>query len=79
MRAEIKTWREMEGEFQVNQFGTIRCNAGFTEEQNDLLPTDRIIKIEERKIRWGAKYFWKDSFGKKHPISLDIVKKVIEK
>ena len=50
-KVRIKTWEEMEKEFGINKSGYINANPFFTPYMEKLLPSNRIIKLEDNG-RW---------------------------
>ena len=50
MRVKIKTWKELEQEFGLDDSGNINSFFRFTTEMENLLPKDRVIDIIETKL-----------------------------
>ena len=51
MLIKIKTWKQMEKEYELNESGNINCICHFTEEMEKLMPKDRIVEIN-KDFRW---------------------------
>jgi hypothetical protein len=61
---KVKPWDVLEKEFGVDGDGDIKCMFSFTKEMEELLPEDRIIKVDFFKkddlYRWNTDVndFW---------------------
>lgn len=69
-KVRIKTWEEMEKEFDINTWGHIKCKCHFLPDMEDIIPEDRVIEIDEKSNWVGQEVNWS--------ISEDMISEYIE-
>jgi len=71
MKVEIKTWKEMEAEFGLDDRGNIDCFGVFTVDMEAYLPYDRIISVDADIDPTMA--YWEG-----YAITKNMIKRVVE-
>ena len=59
MKVKIKTWKQMEGEYGLYSFGSIKTEYTFTPGMEEDMPEDRIIEVDEDD-NWNGWYIDND-------------------